>query len=312
MIERHRTTTIITRMSLRKMMLAICVACAGVTAPHVALGSLVFHLDFDDNLTDTGSLGITGITKGSAANYDTDVPPGSNPAGKSLLMAPTADNDANVKVTVPDNAGLNFPGSFTLTTWLKPTSMGKAGLGTNIYSRFLSSGNGFFLNTSWNPVSGQPATQKYLRFNSSVDGANVFTATTTDGPIVTIGTDWVFMAFSYDATTSTAKTYFALNSSPSQQYGPLAGTVFTGAGAPNAISLPATLGLRYDGNRAQDGRLDDFRLYDSALSASEIEDVRASLVPEPSAVSVASMALILVGLGAPRRQYTMHLPPLSR
>lgn len=260
---------------------------AGIVAVSAQMGQAapIVRLQFDNNLNDSGTAGITGITMGAHDSYDATIPP-LIPAGTSLKFTPTADNDGAVAVTIPDAAALDV-GSFTVTTWMQPRTRGLAGSGSAIYSRFVSN-QGIFIGTSYYDVVGSTAK---LRLIVNIDTASKFTDNLSGpAPVVTLNSDWVFVAFSYDATTSTGKTYFGINNGVSQQYGQ---AQTFGVGAPEALAIAATLGLRYDGNRAMDGRLDDFRIYGSALNAADVEQVRLStVIPEPASLSL----MLLSGL----------------
>jgi hypothetical protein len=252
----------------------------------------VVRLKFDDNLDDSGTAGIAGITVGPHSTFSNTTLPPTISTGKAMRFSPTADNDPLAAVTIPDNPALNF-GSFTMTTWFKPDgSIGKAGLGTNLYSRYVSAGaasQGFFIGTSWSSIIDiNDSSARNLRLIVNIDNASFFTDSIVTGsnnfsnsPVIHLITDWIFVAFSYDATTSTGKTYFGVNSDPSALTGAMAGTVFGTVHAPEAPSsaLNGNVGLRFDGNRALEGRLDDFRFYGTALSAAEVEAVRLSTLP---------------------------------
>lgn len=130
-------------------------------------------------------------------------------------------------------------------------------------------------------------------------------------------TDWVFLAFAYNgnngaywgqgdmntlygggdnnAAIITGDT--STSASVAQNLGIHDGGYWNSAGLPS-VGNTATMFLANDGSNTLgttngfDGQLDDIRIYNSLLTVSEIETVRLSAIPEPSAAALGAMGAL--------------------
>jgi hypothetical protein len=116
------------------------------------------------------------------------------------------------------------------------------------------------------------------------------------------GSSWVFVAMTWDsalASGSNVSTYIGSASGAATQSGTPFGAYTTPITGVTAVSI----GNRNNGTptRNFDGFMDDVRVYSGALSAAQIEGVRLSAVPEPTALSL--LLLSAVGsIGLRRRR----------
>jgi hypothetical protein len=124
--------------------------------------------------------------------------------------------------------------------------------------------------------------------------------TLASGPIGGLNTagEWTFIAVS--SSTSVADAFYR-------------GTETTSV-VSTAVTIPDTgvaigasgvvfLGNRPSGARGFDGFIDDVRIYNTALTGSEIEAIRlAAVIPEPSALGLASACLIVLSVMHRRRK----------
>lgn len=242
----------------------------------LAYADPILHLTLNGNLDDTGTAGITGITKGASATWSTNVPP--NGATESYSSNSTSDTDQSSVVTIPTSTALTpASGSFTMTFWLHADSVGWAGNGMCIYDKEdLGTNSGIIVSTS---NLGSSA-----RLFVQVNNYNLFT---TASGISYVG-KWVFAAVTYDGV-KTVTTYQGLEGSYTGLLGSTDMGVTTGAVKSNTID--AILGYRQSyGGRALDGQLSDFRLYDGVLEATAIEAIYNQMIPEP-----VTMGILLVG-----------------
>ncbi len=243
--------------------------------------------------------GAAAVPGGQVANWMLDEPAGTGGAGSvidsvggyngntpALPFAPgapganantgTSIDFSNASINVPHDAPLN-PDSFTATLWVKPDSAGG-------YQSAL---------TNRNDVGPGVDLQGFILYNAS--GTWSFWTGDGDpgwpglnGAPVEVG-EWQHLAISFDADTNTKKIFFNGTETASaidQGYVPNdLRELHIGGGGDLGVDF------RFD------GLIDDVGLWDRALSETEIQDVMANGVPEPSTVVLLS-TLALFGLGA--------------
>jgi glucose/arabinose dehydrogenase/chitodextrinase len=172
------------------------------------------------------------------------------------------------QVVVPDASSLDLTTGMTLEAWVYPTSAlsgGRALVQKQVDAYFL---NG---NTS----SDRPG----------VGGTFAGTCCTVlSGTSALPVNQWTHVAGTYDG--ATLRLYVNGTSVASQ--------AITGSLEVNA--LPLRIGGNTHGNEFFPGRIDDVRIYDRALSASEIQADMVTPVPEPDAVSQLAAGALLVAL----------------
>jgi hypothetical protein len=111
--------------------------------------------------------------------------------------------------------------------------------------------------------------------------------------------EWTFIAFSFS--TSDTDTFYRGTESTS---------VGSGIEVPNTIASGLAIGTggaiflgnRPAGARSFDGFIDDVRIYNTALSAAEVESVRLAAIPEPTAIGYLCAFLATLGVLHQRRK----------
>lgn len=212
-----------------------------------------------DTATNSGSLG----TAGNATNFPGAVhrTPGAIVGDPDTAMTFSAidasSDDGGVPTIIPYNAVLNPAGSFTVEAWLRPTINGNGNAQSPMFNRDPNDispnrvGWDFFqrdASQGWN----------FRMFNGNAHN-KVFDI--TGGPY-NVG-DWCHLVAVYDATVPSATLYLdgqpvASSASPN------------GSFAPNP-AFPMSIGSYSDGSQNPFiGDIDEFAIYPSALSASQV------------------------------------------
>lgn len=300
----------------RALTAAALLALPGLASAQTAL----YQWDFDAaNGNNTGS-----GTGGTLSTVGTATFTGSGVTGIAGDNALTVSN-AYTGGTGSGNSARNVSGlnvgtlsKFTVTLWVNLTT----GDMTN-FGRLVEIGS----NTNPDNNAGSLA---MLMSNGQIQlGVNGTTSTSTGLTNFTSNTgNWVFLAFAYDGTSSTAYNSssmsgagFASTNDAALMFGTTttsATTIFnpgiaTAASSfqqsPGSIAATATatvyLGNRSDGGRGLTGQIDDVRLYSSILTTTQIEAIRVegvTAVPEPSTYTAILGGLALVGVALRRRR----------
>ena len=194
-------------------------------------------------------------------------------------------NGSNSTITVPFDEALN-PESFTLSMWVNADSTG--GFSSPVTSR--------------DDVSGGVSTHGYILYNDNRGTWNFWTGDgnpgwdTLRGPAVSTNT-WTHLALTFDAATGTKSLFvdgaLAATETAAAQYSPN-GTVeaedfHIGSGGDAGSSFFFA------------GNIDDVAIFDTALDAAAIQDIRANgvtVIPEATSLGL----LVLAGLGMLRRR----------
>ncbi|MBW2605952.1 MAG: cadherin-like domain-containing protein, partial [Deltaproteobacteria bacterium] len=157
-------------------------------------------------------------------------------------------NGVNSYVDCGNDPSLNLMNSLTISAWINPTSFGQSG-----YGRIVDKGNGstgfsLFVNESGSNMG-------YLIYGESL--------VWSDADIITTDQDqWQFVAVVYNESSQTVTFYIndQMAGSSNYQTNPI-----------DSSSDPLVIGIRgYDLNRAFDGIIDDVRVHNRALAASEV------------------------------------------
>ena len=205
-----------------------------------------------------------------------------NAGGTSIDYGPSTVDEFFTLGTDNNNPTMNLlaTGSFTVMSWMNPN----APAATSTY-RPLSTGSSSGADGGWGfglRLNGTAGTGSAIRFTTYGIADNDSSAFD-----VTFG-DWVHLAATYD---NGSINYFlngnALDSDTS---------VFGPNGIDNRLVIGGRLGGA-DGDQV-DGRLDGIRVYDSVLTAGEIQAAALVSVPEPST----ALTGLLAGLGLLRRR----------
>ncbi|WP_162426761.1 LamG-like jellyroll fold domain-containing protein [Pontibacter pudoricolor] len=224
-----------------------------VTMPPVS--ALVGHWKMDEGsgntLTDASGLGNNATITGTPTWTN-------GKDGLALLL-----NGSNQFATVADNSSLDISNTITLSAWIKPAKVAtqyiikKASNGTvNGYELSLASSGYVFFRIN------QASAGDSYRLNSSV----VYPSD---------GLSWMHIAATYDG--SVIKLYINGTEHASK--------VLTSKPVISSNSLPLAIGAQSDGVYGFRGAIDDARVYNSALAASEISALRtnsATIVATPT------------------------------
>jgi hypothetical protein len=216
--------------------------------PRPASAALIAHWKFDEGTgsapADSGGNNITGtFTVGTPPTWSTDVPPVSFTDPYSLDFSRTGDA---VYFNWP--SGLNFTGTAnrSFSFWYKPTANGENASGN--YDRIMSwSGDKFEIAGTL----GDVAVHRLAFYDGNWRDT---------GYDLTPGT-WYHITFTYDGTN--VKLY--VNDT----------VKFSGTSAGRDVNGTMYIGLRYTGDEGINGRIDDFRIYDTALTPTQISNLTA-------------------------------------
>jgi hypothetical protein len=235
----------------------------------------------------SGSSTLTDL--GGSTQFSFGTGPG-GVAGESIVNAATGQAGSGVLAgTLGASSSLS---SFTVTMWV---NLATASL-NNYRILEISSGS---------PATTSSADGNKLFFGINAGGGlqtyvNNVNGNTTSTDIATAGTwnnggtlgniaanTWYFAAITYDTVGGTSLLYSGdVNDSATLAY-----TYNNLAGALDLSSASSiSLSDRFSGGRNFPGAIDDVNIYNSALTPSQIEAIRASQVPEPN-------TLAIVGLG---------------
>ncbi|TPE42501.1 LamG-like jellyroll fold domain-containing protein [Pontibacter mangrovi] len=211
--------------------------------PPPTSGDLVAHWQMDEgsgtSLSDASGKGNHAQTVGN---------PGwvSGKSGTALLL-----NGSSQYATAPDNASLDLTNAITLAAWIKPSRQTtqyiiKKALNneTNGYELGLASGGNAFFRMN------QASSRDTYRVNASATYPSD-------------GNTWMHVAATYDG--STVKIYINGQENASK--------TFSGAPAIATNNLPLHLGAQDNGIYKFNGALDEVRIYNKALNASEINQL---------------------------------------
>jgi hypothetical protein len=219
-----------------------------------------------------------------------------------------------------NGGGAGSMDKFTITLWFNPSSIRASAAYTSVHHRLIILGdsamNDFSVGSATlailqrnasGPAPDHPKAIDIYAKGVSASGANTLTAQTTGGFTGTEAAEgtWWFVALTYDGTSSfgnnsllqqtatggvsmvNGQLYFGSSSSAVTRFdAPLTDTggdaMAASAGAFN-FGNSAKLLMANNGNpnRSWDGFMDDFRIYDTVLSAAEVEEVRMSALPVP-------------------------------
>ena len=209
-----------------------------------------------------------GLVASYPFNGNADDGSGNGNHGAVVGATPTADrfgvansaysfDGVNDYIRIPDSAGLNITGDFTVSAWIRTTAVGKI-----VFSNMLEvsphDGYSFRLNNDGTMyvISGDVALLDNVPVNTGTWRHVAVTLTGTTGRIYVDG--------------------------HLDQAGPL--------GVPTSFDGDQTIGASYSPYYLFDGAIDDVQVYNRALSAPEI----AQLAPEPTLAPVAIAAALLL------------------
>lgn len=274
--------------------LLIALAATNVAQAQTPLIRYNFDEGSGTTAANTGSLG-------SAANLTLDFT-GSHvgwaSSGNALSGASALTMDGVTKAsgayaygdgTTLNNAALT---AFTITLWVNLTAAADADRLVSFYGGNL----GFDLRL--NTVTSGSAS-----LNLTVDGLS---NSSTGGNIVSVVGQWAFIAVSYDGALTSSNVSFYNGSSSvaatalGNKINVNGGPVGTPSNLTTALRIGSTGATNTD--RVPAGSFDDVRIYSGVLDASQIEDIRASAIPEPSTAALMAAGSSLLAAVMIRRR----------
>lgn len=223
----------------------------------------IAHFRFDDGSgttpDDSGPSNISAAFTGPNPTWTTDVAPVSFNNPYALNFTSTGDG-----VRIPWPSGLNFsanaPRSFSF--WYKPTQDGENASGN--FDRIVSWDDDDFEIAG---TYGDVAVHRLAFYDGSWRDT---------GYDMSVGT-WYNISFTYDGTN--VKLYVSGDEE------------FSGTSAGRAVSGVMYVGVRYTGDEGINGIIDDFRVYDYALTSAQVDNIVAgSDDPDSSPSSSSSSA----------------------
>ncbi len=252
----------------RMLMTMVLVLLVSFTFAH---GALVVHYKFDDGSGTTAMDSAGGDNPGS---FSTAPGWSSWPANK----APISGNGGAVQfsspgdtLTTPDASNLDNLSAFTIMMWVKGVP-----LGNYAYPRLAEKGSAYMVN--WYTRTDD------VRIEVSVGGTSKTSSFVSRGNL----DGWHHWAVTYDSTGGSNNVVFYLDADP------ISHATLDGGSTPNNDNV-LSIANNTSGSRSMDEIMDDFRLYNDALSESQIESVAE--IPEP--VTIWCMVL---GFGLWRRR----------
>ncbi len=201
-------------------------------------------------------------TPQNSPSASTSVPYTTFPDSRSLSF-----NGSNQYVSVPNSSSINFTGSFTIAFWMNPTSWNNTN-SSGIVSKKNDSGGdqpGYVIYDDGSQSCPTPSTSCQPYINLRVKGTVSNNYYLYSSSVVDIN-KWQHWALVYDSSAQTVKWY---------KNGVLDKT-WSGINIGDTTnSLPLDIGLSQDWSGYYNGKLDDLRMYNRALSATEIAALAA-------------------------------------
>jgi hypothetical protein len=282
----------------------------------------------------TNAAGVFGGRMSAAANP--------NGATNGTAVASTTLTGGSGLSNLPNQTGggTGMMNQFTVSFWYNVATF-SASTTSSVTHRLLTLGDsnatditanpnalGFHIRHNGTGSGGTPNPRTIALLASNIDVSAAGAGSGFEGTTVGTGT-WAFVALTYDGTSlngdnsgiqSTAtgmvssvngQLYWGTNALPVTRFEAPLTTV---AGDATASSLGTInfgnaariiLANNLTPNRSFDGSIDDIRIYDGVLSASQVEGIRLQGligVPEPSAIMLSCFAILGIGLLSLRRK----------
>lgn len=263
--------------AVKKATAIVCSAwsAASLASSHAAL---VAHYDFNGNTNDQSGLGNHG-TLMNGATFSNDVPFGS---GSSLSLG-----DGGQHVLVPHHASLDITETMTIAAWVK--TEGNAWEGLVAKSPSDGSMNNHAGNYELRIENG--TNQMHFLYQQGGTNDTAFPISTEPAAIIAPG-QWTHIAVTVEQIgfdPGTVK-YYA--------NGALVDTKFVNFGFGATNTNPLYIGTRADLFTQWNGQIDDLRIYNTALSDTEIG---ALAIPEATTALLAAAGLAVLGLRRRRK-----------
>lgn len=235
-----------------------------LTSSPAVRADLVVHYEFSGNAVDTTGNGNNGTMNGPLSFA-------SSPLGQSVFLAnPTGFGAATDFISLPDNFASLENSSFSIA--IRMRSLDTAQVNGRLFgNNFSQSGVGIGYNREATANAGI-----FVRDNTT--GAFFFDTAAGPEGLVTDG-DWHWMGMVVDRTNNMAYAFIddVVNS---QGIGGM-GSISLSNLRIGSLTNPSAFG---DSFGAKDTWVDDFRVYNHALTSSEILNLPITAVPEPSSL----------------------------
>jgi len=220
----------------------------------------VIKLEFNNSLINTGSVSGLNISKGEHSEFCI----GNDFIGSSSIrLKPEHEKDISAAIIIEDNQRLNLK-DFTFVSWIKLANTGFENCGVCLFDKFdATTGKGIRLCLSF--AEGTKM-RYFLQLNNNGNYASYFPEKLKIGDKA----EWYFTALKYSNGTATA--YIANSDNEIIAVPPLK---LSDEDIDTANNAKSFIGFRAStGNRAFSGNIADFRIYDRALSAEDINIIR--------------------------------------
>jgi hypothetical protein len=246
------------------------------------------YLVYEGVLTDTAT-SINGQVVGGAITNTTIIPGSTNALPNDRAFDDSAaggqGGTGGVALNTSGNVNLGTLSQFTLTAWIKPVADFSTMSGTE-YPRIMMAGPTATYDTSQtNGVAllGYNTTSLSAGLQVTINTGNVI----TPGGVLT-GSDWVFVAVTYDSTLANNNVNVYVGSRTATAALVSSQTLSQGSVAFGSSAYVYLLN-RSTRDRAFDGWGDDFRIFSGVLNQAALEGVRASAVSNSAPAATAAL-----------------------
>lgn len=276
-----------------RRLLAGAVAC--LFAASLDAQTLLSHYTLDGNGTDTGTVGVNGTPTGSAAY-------GASGSGVGIfdqaLSSPGGTNDYFTAATA-DNAAFALD-AITIALWVKIDSTTSSQIDRLVSN--VTGSSGFDFTISKTTAGAGAGGADLFEFSFGFNGPST-RVTSADSQYVS--DKWLFLAVTYDSANAADNVKFYSGSETTNVLLNDTLTSFTtGSIAISSSALEIGGTPASTGDRSPTALFNDVRIYSGALTLSELETLRADVVPvpEPSQYALLFGAASLGAIALRRRR----------
>ncbi|MET0263459.1 MAG: LamG-like jellyroll fold domain-containing protein [Rariglobus sp.] len=265
--------------STSALLRALVVFTAVSLANSAGAQTLLSHYKLDGNGTDSGSLAVTGTTSGAASFTNSGAGVGVfdralrvGPGASDHFVAPTANNAAYAL------------GAITIALWV---NVDTAAANNDRLVSTLTGSNGFdFYMGSYTAGGGAGGADAFtLAF--VVNGTSGGVSSTS---VTYVSDKWLFLAVTYNGSSALFYSGDLTTSATLKSTSAYAvGSIVASSADLEIGGTPATVN-----DRTPTALFNDVRIYNGALTVSQLEAVRLSAIPEPSHAALCTGVFVLV------------------